>query len=246
MIDIHCHILPDFDDGAYSLSEALTMARMAAASGVSAIVTTPHFPGIPESLERLETLNERFDALRRAVREEGIPITLHRGAEILCLAETAQLAREKKLPTIGDTNYLLTEFHFNESGEFMTRMLRSLLGAGYRPVVAHPERYGAVQADPELAAYWFGELECVLQMNKGSLLGAFGNRVEQTAHLMLRQGLAHIIASDAHSSQRRTPHMSQLYRWLMDHCDPAYVQILLERNPARLVSGRPMVPTYEE
>ena len=246
MTDIHCHILPDFDDGADCLEESLAMARMAAASGVQSIAATPHFPGVPESLEQLDVLSERFNTLSRAIREEGIPLTLHRGAEILCLPETPELAKAHVLPTLGETDYLLTEFPFHTPGDTMTRMLHDLREAGYRPVVAHPERYGAVQAEPRLAAYWFRHMDCVLQLNKGSALGAFGSRVQQPARLLLDQGLVHIVASDAHSSCRRTPHMSRIRDWLSETCGPEYTAILLHRNPARLLSGRPMVPIYEE
>lgn len=246
MIDIHCHILPEFDDGSYSMEESLEMARMALDSGVTGIVATPHFPGEPESIRRLGTLMERFQSLEEALRAEKIPLTLYHGAEILCLPETPQLAKQRRLPTIGDTDYLLTEFRFDASASYMTRMLHALLDEGYRPVVAHPERYAAVQQDPRLAAHWFRDLRCVLQLNKGSVLGAFGTRVQQTARILLDQGLAHIIASDAHSRLRRTPHMTQVRHWLEASCRPEYVQILLERNPVRLVEGRDMVPIDEK
>ena len=244
--DIHCHILPDFDDGAYSMEEALAMARMAAASGVTAIAATPHFPGEEKSLRRLGTLMDQFRSLEAQIRSEGIPLKLCHGAEILCLPETARLAEKHLLPTLGDTSYLLTEFPFDASGTYMTRMLSALLEAGYKPVVAHPERYGAVQEDPRLAGHWFAGLGCVLQLNKGSVLGSFGSRVRDTSHLLLDQGLAHIIASDAHSSRRRTPHMTHVRLWLEENCGPEYTRILLERNPNRILSGRPMVPVDEK
>lgn len=241
MIDIHCHILPDFDDGSSSLEESLVMAHMAASTGVSAIVSTPHFPGDRESLERSAELLEKFHMLRDALREEEIPVRLIPGAEILCLPQTPELARQHLLPTIGDTNYLLSEFNFGESAPFMDGMLHELAEAGYRPVVAHPERYRAVQQDLRLMEYWFEE-GFVLQLNKGSLLGAFGSRVQHTAEQIISRGLAHLIASDAHGIEHRTPHMAALKRWVRSHCSPEYAEILLKRNPSRLIEGRDMVP----
>ena len=241
MIDIHCHILPAFDDGSTSMGESLAMARMAAASGVTGIVTTPHFPGEPSSIRRVKALLDHYAALELALQQAEIPIKLYLGAEILCLPETLILAQNHALPTIGDTNYLLMEFHFGESGSYMTQMLEILMDSGYRPIIAHPERFAAVQQDPRLARHWFEEMGIVLQMNKGSILGAFGGRVQQTAHHLLEQGLIHLIASDAHGADRRTPHMGQLRQWLDAHCSAEYAEILLERNPARVVEGRPMV-----
>lgn len=241
MVDIHCHILHRFDDGSAGLDESLAMARMAVDSGVTDIVTTPHFPGRRSSLARLPRLMERYEALTRAIAREGIPLTLHPGAEILCMANTAELAAEKMLPTIGDTDYLLTEFSFDESFAFMDEMLRTLSAAGYIPVVAHPERYYAIQRDPLVLQRWFRR-GYVLQLNKGSILGAFGSRVQQTADTLLRAGLVHIIASDAHGAAHRTPHMGQLIAWMREHLDTGYARILLEDNPGRLIRGQSMVP----
>ena len=241
MIDIHCHILPAFDDGASNLAESMAMARMAASSGITGIVTTPHFPGESSSLRMLKPLMERFERLYQAIHQENLPLTIYPGAEIRCLPETPKLAEKKLLPTLGDSNYLLTEFYFNESPAYMSQMIDSLMDSGYDIVVAHPERYQAVQENPLLARSWF-EAGCVLQLNKGSLLGAFGSRVQQAADQLLSQGLAHVVASDGHGADRRTPHMGALIQLIHERCTPEYARILLERNPARIVEGRPMVP----
>lgn len=243
MVDIHCHILPEFDDGASGPEDAIAMAHMAAASGVSAIVATPHFPGKSSSLQRIGLLLERYEWLCRAVRAQRIPLKIYPGAEILCLPETPALAAKRALPTIGDTSYLLTEFFFDESFTRMDDRLRALADCGYIPVVAHPERYSAIQADPHLLKRWH-ERGFVLQLNKGSILGSFGPEPQEAAAAALQMRLAHLFASDAHSSTHRTPHMGELRHWLEDHCDDAYAHILLERNPHRLIANRPMVSDY--
>ena len=241
MTDIHCHILPGVDDGSENLEESLAMAKMAVASGVRQIVATPHFPGTQAALEQLPLIIDRFQLLGHAITRKNLPLTLYPGAEILCMPETAELARQGKLPTIGKTNYLLTEFYFDEPLYNIEQTLTALTRAGYRPVIAHPERYKAVQQHSQVPARWFSR-GYVLQLNKGSLLGTFGSRVQATATGILESGLAHIIASDAHSSSRRTPHMEGLVTWLNDRCDPDYTRILLEENPRRLVEDREMVP----
>ena len=241
MIDIHCHILPDFDDGAADLAESLEMARMAVSSGTTGIVATPHFLGESASLRQLPVLLERYERLKQALAREEIPLELHLGAEILCLPETPQLAARQALPTIADSRYLLTEFYFNEPASYMNEMLDSLAELGYLPVVAHPERYKAVQQDLHLARHWFAR-GYVLQVNKGSLLGAFGPRVRHTSQQILSEGLAHLIASDAHGCDQRTPHMGLLRQWLAENCPPDYIDVLLNRNPARIAAGKETVP----
>ena len=242
MIDIHCHILPMFDDGAADLAESAAMARLAVASGVTGIVATPHFQGDRQALELLPKLLARYDRLSKMITQQQIPIKLYPGAEILCTPETVTMAQQQMLPTLGDSNYLLTEFFFNEPAEFISTTLRSLAACGYRPVLAHPERYDAVQQQPDLVGEWFSQ-GIVIQLNKGSLLGAFGPEVEETAKWILRSGLAHTIASDAHGMRRRTTDMMGLREYLQEHCPPRYVQVLLEENPARIIANQAMVPT---
>ena len=237
MIDMHCHILPEFDDGASGPEEAIAMAHMAADSGVTAIVATPHFPGKADSLERIPALLDRYEWLRRAVRSQRLPLKIYPGAEILCLPDTLDLAKDHSLPTIGNTVFLLTEFYFDESFSQMSRLLEGLSKEGYIPVVAHPERYHAIQEDPKLLKQWY-EKGYVLQLNKGSILGSFGPEPEEAAAAMLEMGLAHLIASDAHSARRRTPHMGALGLWMEENCDPDYARLLLAENAARLLAGK--------
>lgn len=240
MIDIHCHILPDFDDGASSLEESLEMARMAYLSGVTDIAATPHFRGCAQETELMEPIRRRFDSLSEALREEQIPIRLHPGAEVLCLPETPLLASQHQLPTLGSGNYVLTEFYFDESYAYMDQMLSEIALYGYRIVVAHPERYAAIQQDPSRLRRWARQ-GFVLQLNKGSVLGAFGHRPEQAANEILGMGLAHLIATDAHSCHSRTPHVTTLREWVGQFCDDDYAQILLEENPRRVLEGADMV-----
>lgn len=241
MIDIHCHILPGFDDGAADLRDAMAMARIAAVSGTTEIIATPHFPGEEASLEQLGLLLSRYAKLEQAIAREKLPLKLHPGAEILCLPQTPRLAKQRKLPTLGSTNYLLCEFFFNESRVYMDEMLRFLTGCGYRIVVAHPERYEAVQTDPGLAAQWF-RAGYVLQLNKGSLTGAFGPEVQNTALLLLEQGFYHLMASDAHGTDSRTTDLRAARQRLEELCSGPYVRVLLEENPRRLLQGLDMVP----
>lgn len=241
MIDIHCHILPDFDDGAADLTESLGMARAALSCGVTALVATPHFPGQPESLDTIPRLLAQYQLLREALHREKIDLPVYLGAEVLCLPQTVRMARQKRLPTLGDTDYVLCEFNFHETPVYMNKLLSGIASGGYRIVVAHPERYQAVQKDPAVAGEWFRRGH-VLQINKDSLLGDFGPRVAQTAQALLERGLVHIIASDAHSTLYRTTDISTLLPWLRAHCPADYSRILLEENPRRVLKNLPMVP----
>ncbi len=239
MVDIHCHILPEVDDGAWDMEAAVAMARIARDCGVKKIITTPHFKGEPGALEGLGLFRYQLRLLQSRLKREAVEVELLSGAEVLCVPQTLELARSGRLPTLGTGRYVLTEFYFDASAGFMDETLHTLQHLGYLPVVAHPERYGAVQRDPELASRWFHR-GIVLQVNKGSVLGAFGRRAEDTAVRMLYRGIVHVIASDAHSPQVRTTNLEPVRRWCLDHLGQAYTKILLEDNPGRVAAGKAM------
>ena len=239
MVDIHCHILPEVDDGAWDMEAAVDMAKIARDSGVKKIITTPHFKGEPKSLEAVGFLMHQRRLLQSRLKREKIEVELLPGAEVLCEPQTMELAQVGRLPTLGTGRYVLTEFYFDASAGFMDETLHGLRQMGYLPVVTHPERYGAVQRDPELAARWYHR-GIVLQISKGSVLGAFGRRAEDAAVRMLCRGNAHIIASDAHSPHVRTTDLQPVRHWCLDHLGQAYTKILLEDNPGRVAAGKPM------
>lgn len=236
MVDIHCHILPGVDDGPENMEDALEMARMAVRCGVTDLAATSHFRGDGQDYEPLKN---RFRQLSEALEQEGIPLKLHLGAEILCLEQTGELARAGKLPTIGDTGYVLCEFCFDNSYDFMDMVLEDISDAGYRPVIAHPERYHAIRQDPLRLRRWIRR-GYVIQVNKGSVLGAFGSGVRTAAKHLLDMGAVHILASDAHSSLRRTTDLYGLREYLLERYPPEYVRLLLEENPGRLLRGERM------
>lgn len=239
MVDIHCHIVPEVDDGAWDMETAIRMARLARDCGVRKIVATPHFKGVPEELEAIPFVRHQFRMLQSALKRDVPQVELVQGMEVLCVPQTVELARRGLLPTIGKSRYVLTEFYFDASAGFMDETLHALRSLGYSPVVAHPERYGAVQREPGLARSWF-ERGIVLQVNKGSVLGAFGRRAEDAAIRMLARGTVHIIASDAHSPEIRTTDLSPVRQWCLDNLGRTYTKILLEDNPDRVTRGKPM------
>lgn len=245
MTDIHCHILPGVDDGAENMDEAVAMARMAWESDVRTIIATPHcnLPGEAGNY-RSVAIARQFKELQKAVLDAGVDLEILPGAEVLCTPQVPRLLDEKKLITLAGSRYLLVEFFFDEHLDDIDALLEQIAARGLVPVIAHPERYEAVQQAPHAVARWFHS-GYVIQLNKGSILGRLGRRAQQCAEWLLDRGLAHTVASDAHSDQYRTPHMDQLRRTLEDRCGSAYCNILLRINPGRIAHDQPMLAPDE-
>lgn len=241
MIDIHCHMLPGVDDGSDSMDTSLLMASMAAESGVETVIVTPHcnIPGEAANYPSRELLG-RFMALREAIDAAKIPLRILAGAEVFCTADIAELIRAKKLLTLASSRYLLVEFAFNEDSIEMNSRLEQIFAEGLTPVIAHPERYNAVQRDRTLPERWFAS-GYVLQVNKDSIFGGLGQRAKRTAEFILGQGLAHIAASDAHSTYSRNPELARLREHISLNYSEDYARILLEENPRRIIENKPML-----
>ena len=241
MIDIHCHILPDVDDGADTVEDAVEMARLASASGVRAIIATPHscVPSFPPNFKSL-SLIDKFRELRNEITAAGIPLKIYSGAEILCTREMPGLLEKGKLLTLANTKYFLVEFYFNSAPEYINSMLKVVTANGLVPVIAHPERYDAVHDDPYLVEEW-NDRGYVVQVNKGSIAGRLGFNAQQSARWILSHGLAHVVASDAHGILKRTPMMDRVYDHLKSELHRGYAELLLEENPRHILCNEPVV-----
>ena len=229
MIDLHSHILPGQDDGAQSLEAALAMARMAVDSGVTAMAATPHCAG-----DHTREVYAAWRLLKEALEENEIPMKLFLGMEIYGTPETARMLREKQLFTLNDSRYPLIEFSFRSDGLEETRILHSVCKAGFRPVVAHPERYSYVQQDPRLVDRWV-RMGCLIQVNRGSLLGRFGHRAQSLGFALVERGFATVVASDAHSPRVRTPWLADVEQLLSEEIAPKCADLLLRENPRKIL-----------
>lgn len=240
MIDLHSHILPEQDDGAQSLRESLAMARMAVDSGIRAMVATPHCAD-----DRTREVYGAWQLLREALEENGIPLRLYLGMEIFGTPDTARMLREGKLFTLNGSRYPLIEFSFRSDGEEESDILRSICRAGYRPLVAHPERYAYIQENPDLINRWH-HMGCLFQVNRGSLLGRFGRHARETAFELVERGFATVIASDAHSYRMRTPWMEDVRQMLSEEISPLCAEVLLQENPRKILKNEELPPVEPE
>lgn len=242
MIDIHTHILPGMDDGARNLCETLEMIDLAAKSGVTAMVATPHC-NIPGEYENYfgEQYIAVMEEVRDAVHKEGIPVNILPGAEVFGTADLPKLLKDGKIMTLNQSKYLLMEFKFDEDPEFVQRLLEEISELNAVPVIAHAERYKFVQRNPEIVAGW-RKKGYPVQINKGSFLGKFGRKAKKAAYFLLNEHLVSVVASDAHGAGIRTPYMRDVYgELLMREYPEIYLNMLFKENPRRICMGEPIL-----
>lgn len=239
MVDIHCHILPGLDDGAADPEEALLMARMASGGGTRCIIATPHYGQRDDGLTTQDIRREAA-RLQQLLGEEGQALQILPGMELLCGPNLPQMLEKGDYLTLAGSRYLLTEFYFDESPDFMDSMLARVAGQGLVPIVAHPERYDAVQDDPVIVARWI-ELGYGIQVNAGSLLGRLGRGSHNAGRWLVHNGLAHMVASDGHDLDMRVPSLRAVREYLEDRVSEDCAWEVLYENPRRVAQDLPLL-----
>lgn len=201
MIDLHSHILPGVDDGARTPEESVEIALAAVDAGVETMAATPHvrddYPTTPDTMERLVA------ATRGALEREGIPLELLPGGEI-ALDRLPRLEADalERFGLGGNPLLLLLEFPYVDWPFGLTATLAGLRSRGIRPVLAHPERNGEVQAAPERLQPLVAS-GALVQVTAASLVGTLGRRARSTALDLLERELVHLVAGDVHSGGDR-------------------------------------------
>ncbi|WP_455952907.1 tyrosine-protein phosphatase [Blautia sp.] len=237
MVDIHSHILPFLDDGAETMEEAVNMAYIAAKNGINHIVASSHGNYYPYTIEEYR---ESFKQLQKLLSEKKIPVKLYPGMEIFMDECAISLIEQKKVLSVNETNYLLIEFPFEEKTEKVCKYIANLQMKKYNVILAHPERYIFMQNDPELA-YYLEETGCILQVNRGSILGEFGRNSRRLALQMLNDGIIKVIGTDAHDTEYRPPSVGKLLNFLRNNYSSRDIHLWLSENPSRIIKGYPVL-----
>jgi protein-tyrosine phosphatase len=232
MVDIHSHILPGLDDGSETLEESLAMLKIAVAGGTTDIVATPH--ANTEFTFQPELVTQKLAELSAAA---GDSIRIYTGCDFHLQYENIQDALEHPTKyTINHKSYLLVEFSdlmiFNTTGDIFYQ-LRS---AGMIPVITHPERNYLLQKRFEAISEWVTDGAC-LQITAHSFLGRFGKSSRAYADKLMKAGLVHFVASDAHGTRDRTPDMREAFEYVSRKYGAKRAEQLFVLNPRAVLAG---------
>ena len=227
MVDIHSHVLPGVDDGAQTIEESLEMLKIAAAAGTTDIVATPHANSqFPFHAERIE------EAFRDLSERSRHLINLHLGCDFhINFENLGDTLRNPEKYTINHGRYLMVELPDLVALPAIQQALRQLVRMRISPVITHPERNVSLQAKLHELERWIAD-GCFVQVTGQSLLGRFGQSARRAADSLLKAGLVHFIASDAHDCTDRPPDLSHAYKYISAHYGTSLAEALCIYNPA--------------
>jgi protein-tyrosine phosphatase len=237
MIDIHSHIMPEIDDGARTIEEAVEMARIAAEDGIEQMVSTPHmFNGLSENPEPSEILR-RVAALNDALERVGESrIKILPGNEVHVSHEIAEQAKNNRVTRINQRNYMLVEFPQLMVPVGADELFYKLQLYGVRPILVHPERNSQIQSRPSLVGR-FVQRGVLIQVTAMSVTGEFGPAAKTCADTLLRHDYVHFLATDAHRANRRPPILSKGRDAAAAIIGAERARALVEDNPRAVVNG---------
>ena len=239
MIDLHCHILPGVDDGALDECDSLAMARQAEIDGIGAVCATPHIRHDHDV--RIGEIAARVERLARAVRAAGTAVTILGGGEVAETLVGRLSDDELRLVTLGGGgHWILLEPRPGPLSSSLAETVTALRVRGFSALVAHPERHLAEALEERLADVI--RRGALVQLT-AAMLEQEGTAADALARLV-GQGLAHVLASDAHSSHGgRAVRLAPAFAALRASGVPeARVRWMAETAPAAIVRGEPVAP----
>jgi protein-tyrosine phosphatase len=231
MLDLHCHILPGVDDGPDTLEEALAVARLFVADGITHVTATPHCHRYTRNL-RADVL-PAVERLNAELVRTSIPLTVLPGAEIQ-VTDVAEYQRDYDrgvLCHLGDCPaFSLTELPWRESlyPAGAAGLITWMRDRGTTAILAHPERHDYLRSDPaRLAA--LTSAGAWVQVTVDSLLGGNGPAVQRAAEDLLVTSPAAVLATDAHGEDRCSG-LTPGYARVRERFGPARADYLRERS----------------
>lgn len=228
LIDIHSHILPGVDDGAKSKEDSIAMAKAALDEGIETIIATPHHRNRAfdnykqEIVPDVTMLNELFE-------QEGIPLNVLAGQEVRIYGELLEDYDKGDIQTLADTRYVLVEFPFGDVPQYAEQLLYDMQVAGFRPIIAHPERNRELIKNHE-RMYGFIRNGALAQLTAASLIGEFGKEIEDFSHQLLEANLVQFIASDAHNTDTRGFGLRKAYEVIQEQYGVEMYYMFLENS----------------
>lgn len=235
-IDIHSHILPGIDDGAKDIEQTKIMLNIAYKEGIRTIIATPHFNQSKGDKPFIQ-LKEYFEKVKNELKVFMPQMEIKLGCEIYYTNDTIDLLNKKILQTMAGSRYVLIEFNpFAEYNQILNG-LQILLFNGYKPILAHVERYYCLIKDMNKVEQ-LHRMGCYIQANASDIIGENGILFRRPIKKLLKYNLIDFIATDSHSDKIRKPKIKKCAEYIKKKFGKEYVKRILTENPNKVLLNR--------
>jgi protein-tyrosine phosphatase len=209
MIDLHCHILPNVDDGPKGLAESVEMARQAVQQGIKTIIATPHHRN--EKYENHgQTIFRQVEEFNRVLKSENLDLTVLPGQETRIFGEMVEALESSEILPLNQGKYVFVELPSGHVPRYTGQLLFDIQLKGFVPVIVHPERNQEIVENPEVL-YQLVKKGALTQVTASSVSGHFGKTIKKFSLQLVEANLTHFVASDAHNTFSRGFKMVEAY-----------------------------------
>lgn len=235
IFDVHSHILPGLDDGASTERQALLMLKEARRQGIREIIATPHYSVFYKS-DDADLIRGKCRRIEKIAAVHNIGVRVYPGQEIMYSERIPDMLAEGKLLTLAGSRYVLLEFYPGAPRSLITHAVREVAGRGFRPVLAHAERYTALRD-----ADHFADLTAqgaYIQMNFRPAGGKWYDAATRRCRKLLKDGSVHFLGTDMHNMSSRRPETKEALGWMQRHLEREYIRDLIRGNAEKILSDQ--------
>ena len=233
LVDTHCHILPEVDDGARSMEETRQMLQEAYEDGIRYIIATPH-----HHPRRGRKSPKQLRRQLKLVREEAAQISdelrIYLGTEIYFGQDIPERLREELILTMNKTKYVLVEFSPGDPFDYICQGIQQIQMKGYEVILAHIERYQCMYKNIENVEH-LKHMGVRIQVNADSITGESGWKAKRFVRRLIDERLVFCVGTDAHDPKRRPPRMKKAAEYVEKKCGEDYARRIFFSNPRMML-----------
>jgi protein-tyrosine phosphatase len=233
--DIHCHLLPEVDDGSQSMEMTKQMLQSSWEQGVYYQFATPHnYPDITK--EKIDQILATYQKVLAFVKEAYPQMQLILGNEVLYRSSVLEELKKGLILTLNHTPYILVEFYPAVEYSEIYSAVRTLLNHGYYPILAHTERYQNLHRNMDRYQELI-DAGAYIQINTQSFMGGFLNRSSAFCIKLLQNEMVHFIGTDAHNLSTRPVFVQKCVEKLRNRVDECILDTVLHKNPMKIIKN---------
>lgn len=235
MVDVHCHIIPNVDDGSQSVEQTFKMLKEAEKVGFTDIIATSHF-----IIGHYETDSNELAFWKDKIQEILIAtenkLRIYSGMEIYISNDITSLIKENKLLKMANSRYILIELPFNSEVKYFENVMYYLQSYNLIPVIAHPERYKYVQKNPKIVKEYI-EQGCLMQCNYGSILELYGKDAKNAVKYLLKHDLVHFLGTDCHKPNSIYKDIPEAVKKIKKLIGEEQFELISTKNPIKILEN---------
>ena len=229
LVDTHCHILPEVDDGARSMEETRQMLQEAYEDGIRYIIATPHHHP-RRGRKSPKQLRRQLKLGREEAAQISDELRIYLGTEIYFGQDIPERLREELILTMNRTKYVLVEFSPGDPFDYICQGIQQIQMKGYEVILAHIERYQCMYKNIENVEH-LKHMGVRIQVNADSITGESGWKAKRFVRRLIDERLVFCVGTDAHDPKRRPPRMKKAAEYVEKKCGEDYARRIFFSNP---------------